>query len=573
MLWKGVFVMTKLDDSKLGLAEKKRLESRRRKIAVQVSYFVEANMLQDDGTVVPRPNAKTEDEWKQAVKDDVDDFIKKYPKLEIVAFIFHDRCLTDKGGPKTLHAHILIKSSNPMKLRVVGDFFGVSRAQDIDEVKHFSNKLLYLRHLTVKAIQEGKVEYDRAELDYRNLTKDEKNDYVEVLKELVSSENKKDDSDDEVERFFSEIIEMIRNDGLEYADAVKLVEEKFAVDLKANVDEQEKQRHTLLEHKRAFTKMKNSEIKIAREDYMQERARKRRREGRDLTTAYISGPSRAGKTSLGKAIGYEIGEDVHLPPAPSGKLTFDFVGSYNGQKTTVLNEVGSKHFGLDEFLVVFDKHTQAEVSSRNVNVDWLADYGIFTNSITVDSWAYTMLKYEPGAKEKFFKVDTGLYGRDFIIEGIRAEGKDKMVQILRRLDIEIYLTEGNGMKKAYLNKYNAEAKTFEVIGYWEYPMSVKIGPNKADTKWLAQQILERIERDEVHPKFKEVAFIDVMLDQDFGTLQGQYGKTRLVFKSDIMEGYESHELNTIAKEKRDMLVRQGKSNELLSMRTGTELLP
>ena len=104
-------------------------------------------------------------------------------------------------------------------------------------------------------------------------------------------------------------------------------------------------------------------------------------------------------------------------------------------------------------------------------------------------------------------------------------------------------------------------------------MSVKIGPNKADTKWLAQQVLERIERDEVHPKFKEVAFIDVMLDQDFGALQKQYGKSRLVFKSDIMEGYESHELNIIAKEKRDALVRQGKSNELLSMRTGTELLP
>ncbi|WP_267793692.1 Rep family protein [Staphylococcus aureus] len=407
------------------------LKSRKRSVVIQRSYDYDThNYDEETGERTLKPNAPTEDEWKQQI-------IKEYTEIgedtEFCYFIFHDEDRLENGDKKPLHVHAVVRFQNAKMISSLIKKFGISNKQNISPVKSFAGALKYLLHITENAINDGKFIYSQRDLYMagEDVEEDIKNKTFKHFNKKIASNKKNTDIEKEIEKAVQTQLTELRQTGKK--TDIYAIYKKFGENENLVSD--------------IFYKYR-AKMNMAEKDYFADLADKKSVEGRKLTNIYISGAGGSGKSTLAKALGLAVADErgVHAAASKSEDKTYDPFGTYKYQKVSILNEMKGGLFNPREAMDIFDNHHYVPVSSRNENMNWLADYMIMTSSKSFRRFRNETFRFAKGGKEQ---VDEILGGQLKFKDN--KEAKDEAYQFTRRFthNIEIVKRQGQKMIRIY----------------------------------------------------------------------------------------------------------------------------
>src|SRR5699024_8596991 len=134
---------------------------------------------------------------------------------------------------------------------------------------------------------------------------------------------------------------------------------------------------------------------------------------------------------------------IHLVAAPGERTTFDFAGTYKGQKVSLFNECGGSDLSVDQFCSIFDPKFASLVNSRNEDKGWTANYCIITTARSIEGWIRDA--YTPYAKERIKgdAVKGAKTDADWdVAYTSKPDVADKIRQLRRRFAVHVRLAEG-----------------------------------------------------------------------------------------------------------------------------------
>lgn len=399
--------------------------------AVQRSYHYDTHDA--DGKLV---STETEDEWKARI---LKEWAYDNPAInaDFVCRIFHGRDVEPQtGNPKGLHAHALVHLKDGKTQTAMMAAMGVTRAQSCAPVRTIAGAARYLIHVSEEALREKKTIYLPDEVDIS-----EEKPGRTRLADLMSGKADAKEARSDAEK---------RDEWLNYY-AVCLMRGELQLDevKAAIVNDTEGVGFTVDDWKR-----RRAAFEVDEKEYLQQKTKYfiRQQHKRGLALLYIEGRGGAGKTTLASALAenWADARGVHIVAAPGNGTTFDFAGTYKGEKVSVFNEMSGSAFGVDQFCAVFDPKFATVANSRFEDKAWLANYCILTTSrefegFVRDCWLPYAKEHIRGDVLKSCETDDD-WDKAYTS---RPDVADKIRQVRRRFCVRVVLN-GNGQAEIYL---------------------------------------------------------------------------------------------------------------------------
>jgi energy-coupling factor transporter ATP-binding protein EcfA2 len=383
--------------------EDKTQQRRSRGWFIQRSFTFDTH--DSDGQVT---NDLTEDAWRKLVIKQWGDSVGKYDWL---LMIFHDSDVLENTdgttSPKPLHVHGLIRFRNARTQASVIKQMHLTRAQNCQPVKSYTDSARYLLHVSESALNAKKHIYSISEVL-------EFNQSIQDVMSRSAKSGKKRLNDKELIDYIDDLSVSIAKGRLTYHQAQVKLERDFG----------ESKGHALwIRYNDRFDR----DLKFA----LSEKARNAKINNRDLKTFYISGPGGAGKSQLAKGMALLLSNDdgnYHTAAASDKNKTFDMASSYKGENVSVLNDLSGSSFSLRAFFDNFDPHQYQPVSSRNYDKDWLPDYAFITCSDSFEAWSQDLLQFSQGGSK---------YMTDHSFDLNKDVTCKDMCQVVRRIPFRI----------------------------------------------------------------------------------------------------------------------------------------
>lgn len=421
----------------------KNKDRRYYKFDVQKSYYYAVHDA--DGNLI---SDMTEQEWKDQIETEISDMSESGDYMEVL-YIFHDSDINSDGTPKGLHVHELITCKNACTQTAAVKRFGASSVYNCEPTKDYAGSVRYLIHVSESALNEMKTIYSPDKV--RGWYLDAEGTVTPVTL-----------------RAFQE--RMAKKNTVKARLEQKKVKNEYAIDLMKG--------KTVISEVRECYEQDSRNVGLTYVDYLAEKKFFREASAEHLehiaefyqshpcplTTIYISGGGGAGKTSLANAIAQSVADihGVHKVAAPGKSTTFDFAGDYRGERVSIFNELAPA-FLVEQFLSVFDPLNAMPVNSRHSDKLYFANYAIFTTSVPVEPFIYSLWK--PYAKENAIipvSVRRNLLASNTPeVDWLKAylqylpPGDDKILQIRRRIPIQMVIASGSVSIRVLDNRYNS----------------------------------------------------------------------------------------------------------------------
>ena len=420
----------------------KKSEKRYYKFDVQRNFQYETHDA--DGNLI---SDMTESEWREKVLADIV-ALSEHGVTEVL-YAFHDKDINDDGTSKGLHVHYVATFKDAKTQTAAIKIFGASSVHNCTPCGSYCDSVRYLSHRSESAQNECKYPYPLEVVHGWRISEDgEKKELSlrDVLEAGARKTTKKARKEQKKVRDFCATSIM---DG---SAVVSDVRPYYTHDLQnvglSPVD--------YLGDKRMLKDALQEWLDRVTEFYQSNLC--------PLTTIYISGGGGTGKTSLANAIANSYADihGVHKVAAPGKSTTFDFVGNYHGERVSIFNELAPA-FTVEQFLSVFDPLNAMLVNSRHFDKLYFANLAIFTTSVSVEPFIYSLWK--PYAKETSLVPNN--VRRNLIVSNapeadwLRAylrflpSGDDKILQIRRRIPIQITIDSGQAVISVLDKNYNS----------------------------------------------------------------------------------------------------------------------
>lgn len=420
----------------------KKSEKRYYKYDVQRNYQFETHDA--DGNQI---SDMTESEWRENVISDVYELVNNGNVVEIFA-VFHDNDINDDGTSKGLHVHYVATFKDNKTQTSAVKAFSASSVHNCSPCDSYVDSCRYLIHVSETALNEKKHIYDIRDVFGWHISDD-----GTVVPVTVD--------------YFQEA--MSRRHTKKTRKQQKLVKDNLSNGVMSG--------ELILSDVRNEYINDSHRVGLTSVDYLQDKALYERAfvewhqritefyqsHSCPLTTIYIFGGGGTGKTTLAKALAdvFKDSHGVHDVAAPGKGTTFDFAGTYRGERVSIFNEL-SAAFNVEQFLSIFDPLNACPVNSRNSDKFYFANYAIFTTSVPVESFIYNLwLPYAKSVSKIPNSVRNNLL-RSNIDEYVwlrtylqyLPKDDDKILQIRRRMPILIHI-DNNIATISVLNKiYN-----------------------------------------------------------------------------------------------------------------------
>lgn len=411
---------------------------RARGFVVQRSYFydVSAEKVADNGETVRYvpDDAISQDDWRKMIVDEWTSYFSK--NVLEGAFIFHDRDVQpDTGDPVLIHVHGVIRYKDAKTQTAVMKHLGLTSLKNCQPVESYSAAYRYLIHVSDSALNGQKTIYNENELYVFNL------DFKKAMVNASDRKHKKADRA-KIDDFVSGLHLAVLRDGMTPDEARDVIFSEFGEDPNAI---------------RAYVRERSVFARDALE-YDRYRANQRKENGRSLLNTYIFGYGGIGKTVLARAMARlkQDSRGYHTVSQDSGKTTFDFLSLYRGERVSILDEITPTTFPFRQFNGVFDQDNYTGVSSRNDDKDWLADYAIFTQTMSFDMFRYNMIRHSDEGSENI-----GKRGEVYVSSYV----ENNFWQISRRFGVVIYMHKlKNDLVAVRVYRLNRRHRGFSFLG-------------------------------------------------------------------------------------------------------------
>lgn len=305
----------------------------------------------------------SEEDWREKVTTEWLDLYDS-GTADYVVFIFHDKDIKD-GKPVGLHAHMVIRFKNPRYQTAVMELLNTSSLQNTQPIRRYSGATQYLLHANSQSVQSTKKHiYGQDELIYRGI------EPRELMQGTGSKKVNRDDLKDRV----AELGKQIRMGELTIVDVENIIVDEFG---------------------ERYWRAERADFKVDEEEYLAILGRRAVLEGFDRQTFYVSGPSSIGKSTTMTKVAARLADSRGIHPISSGgrDLTFDFAGTYNGEKVTLADDMDSSAFHERDFFNMFDPHIYSPTKSRNKDKHWLSKYVFITNTDHLPYWIFKLIYY------------------------------------------------------------------------------------------------------------------------------------------------------------------------------------
>lgn len=437
---------------------------RSRKWTVQMSYYYATHDA--NGNV---KSNMTVDDWKAQKKEEFKNMVQS-GKCKTIVWIFHENDIDKDGQPKGIHVHVIVFLVNPATQSAMMSLFGVTREQDCEYVKKNAGAFRYLLHITDKAINDGKYIYA-----YENIEVATTDKKFELRKEFI--EHKKD-KDDDVDKIIETLHKNVMTGKYVLSDVRKVYLNNASLGATAWRKDKRKYDDDMMEY-----------MSLVNEWYTVHNCCK--------CTIMISGGGGTQKTDLAQRViapAFMDKRGVHVPSAPMGRVTYDPIGTYEGQLVSVLNEIKGSSWILEGFCECLDPTHAGLTGARYHDRPFFPNVVCLTTSDSVDNFiaemfckwkskssgeAYEVVKYWNSihtdiiCKLESIRKDTFGMPLSSIDAPCRSDVVssdsewDKVWQVRRRIPIIISLADGKA-KIEVLDYAKRNCALFESGAYIHY---------------------------------------------------------------------------------------------------------
>ena len=412
---------------------------------LQRSYYYDTH--DKDGNFT----GETEDQWKDRIRQEW-----RYDNPDIQADfmvnVFHTRDVEPQtGDPKGLHAHSLchlLSGKTPSAMMAAAK---CTRLQSCAPVSSIAGSARYLIHVSEAALKAKKTIYLPDET-WVSEAQPGRTRLADLMAGKADDKEARDAKD--LQEEWASYYSLLLMRGEWTLDMVKQAILTDEAGVGFIVQDWQKRRAV-------FEKDEEEYIAARTKFYIADQHQ------RGLALVYIEGKGGDGKTTLANALAARWADrrGVHLVAAPGGKTTFDFAGTYRGEKVSLFNEVGGSDFSPDQFCAVFDPKYASSVNSRNTDKAWTANYCIVTTSrdfegFIRDAWLPYAKQHIRGDVVKAAQTDDD-WDKAYLS---RPDIADKIRQIRRRFAIRVLLSGGQ-CYVYMLNEACNEARLFDRTGY------------------------------------------------------------------------------------------------------------
>lgn len=414
--------------------------TRSRLWAVKLSYYYYVHDAQ--GNI---KNNVTIDQWKEIVREIIRGLIAK-GLVDWAVLVWHD---LDGSGSDPIHVHFVMHLVDAKEQSVVMGWTGCTRDMDCEIVHNLARKIRYLLHVTERALNNP----DKAIYDYSKM-----DDFVAPgvkfdRRALFIEKAKKSKNTKDIEKWHMMVatgkatLDDIRAEYLGQAD---LGLTRWNKDLSSYKTDQQTWMLTLNKYYQTHNGCK--------------------------TVIYIRGAGGSSKTDLAQMIigpYYADKHGVHVPAAPMRRVTYDPIGTYSGQRVSVLNEIKGSAWMLEGFCECLDPTHAGMTGSRYFDRPYFPDIVCMTTSDTLETFISDMfLRWINHGEKKPYELQyvlpygaparvpelqqrtTSQYDYGGSIEYSDDAGSiwDKVWQVRRRVPIVVTLE--NGMAHIELLDYS-----------------------------------------------------------------------------------------------------------------------
>ena len=405
----------------------KKADKQYRRFDLEYSYYYAVH--DEDKNLI---SDMSESEWREDLTKYFNS-LSEYDRFLEVVFAFHDSDINEDGTEKGLHVHAVVTLKNPTTQNGAFKFFNTSSKWNCQPCDSYVDSMRYLIHVAESAIEAMKTIYlpDIVQGWYRDIDGNVNPMTVRAFQERMRRKKGKK-ARKEQKKVRDVCVSSIMN-GVSISSDVRdiYVDDTYNVGL-SPVD--------YLSDKRIIQAAASEWLERITEFYQSHPCPK--------TTIYIVGEGGTGKTTLATAFANSVADihGIHEVSSKGESTTFDFAGTYKGQRVSVFNEL-SASFPVEQFLSVFDTLRAVPVSSRHIDKLYFANYVLLTTSVPLENFIYNL--WRPYAKKTALipvKV------RNSLLSGGADEatwlkaylkyipvGDDKILQIRRRVALRVFV--------------------------------------------------------------------------------------------------------------------------------------
>lgn len=372
----------------------------------------------------------TEEQWKQLWRDYFNNLIKT-GEYRWIVYIFHHSDKDNKGNPKGLHVHWIINFKKGIEQSSAMNLFNITRAENCQPVGDKVGAFRYLIHITEKALQEKKYIYNFTEIEWiaEDMTKC---NFEWLMKQFYPTKNNKSKNDKEV---LDDVY-------------LKILKGEFTL------DEAKKVIVELLGSAKWASEKKKADSMVI--DWMWSVNKWYTTHNACKITMFVSGGGGAQKTDLVQNViapHFADKRGVHVPPAPMGRITYDPIGTFRGEKVSILNEITGDSWILEGFCETLDPTHSSTAGSRFADKPFFPDYVCMTTSDCLENFILKMfLKWLDNRTKGHWEIKgTGMNQRIQNMVDTRqyipystdtADVWNKVWQVRRRIPIVLNLHDG-----------------------------------------------------------------------------------------------------------------------------------
>ena len=405
----------------------KKSDKQFRRFDLEYSYYYAVH--DEDKNLI---SDMSESEWREKMTKYFNSLSEGDKFLEVV-FAFHDSDINEDGTEKGLHVHAVVTPKDPMSQNAAFKFFNTSSKWNCQPCDSYVDSMRYLIHVAESAIEAMKTIYlpDIVQGWYKDIDGNVNPMTVRAFQERMRRKKGKK-ARHEQKKVRDTCVSSIMNGSAISSDVRDIyVDDTYNVGL-SPVD--------YLSDKRIIQAAAAEWLERITEFYQSHQCPK--------TTVYIYGKGGTGKTTLATAFANSVADihGIHEVSSKGESTTFDFAGTYKGQRVSVFNEL-SASFPVEQFLSVFDTLRAVPVSSRHVDKLYFANYVLLTTSVPLENFIYNL--WRPYAKKtalipvnvRSSLLSNGADEATWLKAYLKyiPSGDDKILQIRRRIAVRVII--------------------------------------------------------------------------------------------------------------------------------------
>lgn len=443
---------------------------RSRTFTGQRNYEYETHILNEDGTKSKRENAPTEQQWRELI---INELFKEKVDYAYLALVFHDRDV-DKSDPehhkiKGLHCHFVVNYKNA---RSYEETKARTKCQErnFEKTNSQSGSLRYLTHTTDKAMADGKVRYEVKELYVIDNTGNFPNQFLQGedletwYRTKIKSTPKTTSVDPKLNDKLAELALALMNGELMQHEVQEILINEFG-------------NAGLLLYRKERRRFEDDY-----KEYLKNKKRLLKQDGRNLKTIFIEGDSGLGKTYLAQDIADEINRRKNIDlsskyttSADDKAMTYDWAQGYEDEHITIFDDYKPELFTFTQFLKTFEINLVSDISSRYKNKRWVSQYAFITKSTPIEQYVNTVCRSELYSAKTPKEISNIKY------------------QVKRRIKLAILIEE----KKLTIRTFNKQGG-LETLRTFNYKDTNELNKEESEIrKYIINECIELIETEDL----------------------------------------------------------------------------